>query len=159
MSSRPVLQSLTSLLLSLAACQAGPQPLSDADKAANRAVSEAWVKAVRAADWRAVAALYAENATLMPPNEPAVAGRAAIEKYFSAFPKIVDVTVTPVDVDGQGDVAYVRGTYTLALQPEGVKEPLREVGKFVEVRRKQAGGAWLDVIDMFSGDAPAAPAK
>ena len=143
---------LASLLLT--ACQAGPAPLSDADKAANRALSENWVKAVRAADWPAVAALYTENGMFMAPNEPAVVGRAAIEKWLRAFPKIVEITVTPVDIDGAGDVAYARGTFTMKLLPEGAKEPIAEVGKFVEVRRRQPNGAWLDLLDMFNSDLP-----
>ena len=154
MSSRSPLPALAALVLSLAACQPGPAPLSDADKAANTAATESWASLMKAGDFAGAAARFTETGMAMPPNGPALVGRPAIEKFLRAFPKVVDITITPVDIDGVGDVAYVRGTYTMKLQPEGAKEPVADAGKFVEVRRKQPNGAWLDVLDIFNSDLP-----
>lgn len=46
--------------------------LSDEDVARIKASTEAFVQAVRSEDWTAVAALYNEDAVLMPPNQPIV---------------------------------------------------------------------------------------
>jgi uncharacterized protein (TIGR02246 family) len=46
-------------------------------------VSDAYVKASLAADAKAIAALYTEDAVEMPPNHPMVKGRTAIEQYYT----------------------------------------------------------------------------
>lgn len=128
--------------------------LTEADRAGVAANGEAWLKAVRAADWLAMAATYAPDAILMPPNGPIVRGREAIFDWFAAFPPLVSMDTSEVEVDGCCDLAYVRGTYRFeAKLPGGAS--LREAGKFLEVRRKQADGTWLKTRDMFSSDEPA----
>lgn len=134
-----------------AACVA---TLSSADRAAISANGTAWLKAVRAADWGAVAATYTSDAMLMPPNEPAVSGRDAIRRWFAAFPPLVSMDIEETEVGGCCDVAYVRGTYRLAIAPPGAGT-IRETGKYIEIRCKQADGTWLKLRDMFSSDAPA----
>lgn len=128
--------------------------LSNADRAAISANSEAWLKAVRAADWAGVAATYTDDAALMPPNQPAVSGRAAIRAWFEAFPPLVSMELTDTEVGGCCDVAYVCGTYRLAIAPLGAGT-IHETGKYIEIRRKQADGTWLKLRDMFSSDEPA----
>ncbi len=128
--------------------------LSQEDRAAIAANGDVWLKAVRAADWAAAAATYTTDAMLLPPNEPAVTGRETIRKWFTAFPPIVSMDVEGVEVEGCCDVAYVRGTYRLAIAPPGAGT-IRETGKYLEIHRKQADGSWLKSRDMFSSDAPA----
>ena len=45
-------------------------------------VADAYVKASLAGDVKAMVALYTDDAIEMPPNQPAVRGRAAIEQYY-----------------------------------------------------------------------------
>jgi ketosteroid isomerase-like protein len=127
--------------------------LSAADRAGISANSAAWLQAVRAADWNAVAATYAADAMLLPPNEPAISGREAIRQWFAAFPPLVSFDLEDLEVGGCCDVAYVRGTYDLALSLPGAGT-VRERGKYIEIRRKQADGSWLKLRDMFSSDQP-----
>src|SRR6266536_3090828 len=56
---------------------------TSADEAAIRAESTDWVKAYNGGDAKAVAALYAEDALLLPPGAPGVSGRAAIQAFFT----------------------------------------------------------------------------
>lgn len=62
-----------------------------------------------------------------------------------------------VEVDGRGDLAYVRGRYSMVMalpsQPE-----LSESGKYIEIWRKQPDGSWKLFRDIFNADAPPAPA-
>jgi len=56
---------------------------ANADEGAIRAQSTSWEKAYNGSDAKAVAALYAEDAVLLPPGASAVRGRSAILEYFA----------------------------------------------------------------------------
>ena len=139
-------------LVSFVACQPpGPAELSEEDIAAIEASAQAWLDAVRASDWPAVAAMYTDDAVFMPPNEPAVVGRDSILAWFEAFPPIGDVDIEVVEIDGRGELVYVRGTYELTITPEGLG-PIADSGKWLEIRRKQADGSWPLSRDIFNSD-------
>jgi uncharacterized protein (TIGR02246 family) len=141
------------LLFASCAPQA-PAGLSEADGAANDAVVKNFVERVLAKDWEGVAALYTEDAVLLPPNAPAVKGRAAIKSFFETFfSSVTAIEATATQIEGRGDLAYGTGTYTLTLEIEGMGT-LEDKGKFLEVRRKGADGQWRYTYDMFSSDLP-----
>lgn len=142
------------ILISLIGCQpSGPPALTDADKAAIEASSQAWLEAARAGDWSGLAAKYAEDAVFMPPNEPTIEGRDNIQAWFEALPPVSAMEFETVKIDGIGDLSYKHGTYTMTTTPEGV-EPVNDSGKFIEIRRKQADGSWLITRDIFNSDLP-----
>src|SRR2546430_12852572 len=112
---RRILALFAFLVPALPACRPGPAPLTDADRNAIRAVVANFDKAVLAGDWPAVVSVYAEDGMLLPPNGPAVQGRAAIRKFFDGFPKITAFRQSVVEIEGQGDLAYPRGTYQMTI--------------------------------------------
>ena len=63
-------------------------------------------------------------------------------------------TIPPTEIDGRGDLAYVRGTYAMTIMPEGAPEPIREIGKYVVILQKQPDGSWLVVVDIWNSDLP-----
>jgi uncharacterized protein (TIGR02246 family) len=128
-------------------------PLSGADAAALRAVHDRFSAALLGQQFDAVAALYADDAVLLPPQEPAVHGRAAIRKWTAAVPRVTRVVLQVDDLDGRGDVAYMRGTFAMTLEPEGAPA-VSVTGKYVEILKKQADGAWRFAVDIFNSDAP-----
>jgi uncharacterized protein (TIGR02246 family) len=144
------------LALGLAAATAGAQSakLDDKDVASIKAASEAFSKAMLAKDAAAVARLYTETASLLPPNDKAVAGRAALQAWLAGFPPVKEFKLTPVEIEGRGDLAYVRGTFALAVLPPGAPAAIKDTGKYVEIRRKQADGSWLIAVDIFNSDLP-----
>lgn len=148
---RPLVPGLI-LCITVAACRVAPPALTDGDKAAIRAASDSFVANARARRDSANAQLYAETASLMPPNSGIVEGRAAIRAWFSEFPPMTDFTLTPIEIDGRGDLAYVRGTYSFKLVGADGRQVGEDRGKYVEVRRKQRDGAWLLVVDIFNSD-------
>jgi uncharacterized protein (TIGR02246 family) len=157
MSTRSVLLAALALALASVACQPPAQETagrSEEDVTAIRASTESFAEAIRAGDWAGVAALYTEDAVFMPPNEPAVQGRAAIEAWMGAFPPLTEFSPAVVDIDGRGDLAYVRGTISMTIVPEGTPEPIRETAKYVEIRRRQPDGTWLIAVDIFNSDLP-----
>ncbi len=136
---------------------AAPAGLSAEDEAAVRAVNVEWARAASAGDGNAVGALYASNATLLPPMESAVQGKAA-KKYWvdftNAFSAPTELTTTAVE--GRGDLAYDVGTYRMTLTPKkaGAKPLPTEEGKYITVLKKHADGSWKIVYDMWSPNVP-----
>ncbi len=142
--------------LALSACQQGPTPLTDADRNAIRTVVANFDKAVLAGDWPAVVSVYAADGILLPPNAPAVQGRAAMQSFFSGLPKITAFRQSVVEIGGEGNLAYPRGTYEMTMMPAGAKAPLKDTGKVIAVWRKQPNGSWLVTRVMWNSDlAPA----
>jgi len=151
---RPVLLLPLALGAAVLACQAAPVNLSAADVAAIRAATQRFVENANPRRDSANAALYTENAVLMPPNQPAVSARPAILAWLQAFPAMTDFNLTSDDVDGRGDLAYQRGTYTLAIAAAGRTPAMTDHGKYLAVWRKQADGSWLMSVDTFNSDVP-----
>ncbi len=146
------ISALMVLAMMFSACQApAPSALTDADIAAIRAGNASYETAVKAKDWAALAALYAQDAVILPPNQPAVEGRANIQAYFAAFPPMSAFAVPIVEIDGRGDLAFVHGTYSLTVSPEGAP-PVTDTGKWLEIRRKQTDGSWLIYRDIWNSD-------
>jgi len=145
---------VSGLIVLLAACKVAPPDLSEADRASIRAATDSFVANQRARRDSATAEMYTEEASLMPPNAGIVEGRAAIRAWLAAFPPMAGFTLTPIEIDGRGDLAYVRGTYSFTLVGPDGHQIGEDRGKFVEVRRRQ-NGKWLVVIDIFNSDLPA----
>lgn len=131
------------------------KPLNEADKSAIRAVADSFTALVRAGNDSGVAALYTDNTVLMPPNEGIVEGRAALRAYFEALPPSVEIQLTPIDVDGRGDLAYVRGTYVLTIAAMEGQPAMTDRGKYVEIWRREGGREWRIAVDIFNSDQPA----
>jgi uncharacterized protein (TIGR02246 family) len=160
------------LLVLIAACQpaaktettsmagdaaTAPAAFSAEDEAAVRAVDAEWARASTAGDGKAVAALYAPGATLLPPMEPMRKGASA-ETYWVDFannfsgPSELNTT----SVEGHGNLAVAVGTYRITVTPKkpGAKPLPVEQGKYVEVMKKQPDGSWKIVYDIWNQDAP-----
>jgi uncharacterized protein (TIGR02246 family) len=126
--------------------------LSDDDKKGIQSVTDRWLAAMRTGDTTGVAATYTEDAMLFPPNAPAVQGRAAIAHFLGQFPKITAFDISLKEVEGHGNLAYTRGTYEVKLIPPGAKSPIKDTGKFMEIRRKESDGSWLVLRDIWNSD-------
>jgi len=138
---------------------AAPAGLSAQDEAAVRAVDAEWARAASAGDGNAIAALYATDATILPPMEPARQGEAA-KKYWVDFTNSFSgpIELTTTAVAGRGDLAYGVGQYRMSVTPKkaGAKPLPIEEGKYLEVFKKQADGSWKIIYDMWSPNAPPA---
>ena len=90
---------------------------------------------------------------MMPPNGPSVQGRDAIETWEHEYETGFRIAFELLDIDGSGDVAYVSGKSCVFIPDESGVYGV-DVGKFLEVRRRQASGEWLIVADVFNSDLP-----
>jgi uncharacterized protein (TIGR02246 family) len=145
-----------------AACSpAATGPLTASDQDAIRSASQAYTRAASGQDWSAWAGFFTADAMFLPPNSPAKTGRAEIEAWGREFPPMKDLAIEPLEIEGRGDLAYVRGRYSLVLTlPNQAEQP--DSGKYIEIWRKQTDGSWKLSRDIYNSDVtlpPAAPAK
>ena len=121
-----------------------------------RGVDEAYGKAVANQDIDAIVALYTPDAFFLPPNSPIAKGsdaiRAVLQAYIDAGANSLDLDTTVLDE--QGDVVIEVGQYKLGLQPSGA-EPITDLGKYLQVFKRQADGSFLIAYDCFNSDEPA----
>jgi ketosteroid isomerase-like protein len=96
---------------------------------------------------------YDVDAVLMPPNQPAARGTAAIRQYWSGLLGLgkIQATVTADNVIQSGDLATEAGRYDLTITPSAGGAPIRDNGKYVLVWRKRQG-QWKAVYDVFNSD-------
>ncbi|MEP6687954.1 MAG: SgcJ/EcaC family oxidoreductase [Gemmatimonadales bacterium] len=137
---------------------AAAAPLSAADIAAIRAVDTAFAAAANAGDAAALSALYLPDAHLMPPNTATIEGRDGIGKFWEGFVGAfaAKTALSSDEIEGYGDLAYARGRFTMDLTPKGKGgAPMHEVGKYLEILRRQPDGSWRYAVDMYSSDLPA----
>ena len=133
----------------LASAGGSSQPKTDP---ALTKVAEAFTAAFNAKDAAKVAALYTEDATFMPPNEPMVSGRANIQAWFQKGMDdgFSDLRLMPTESSTRTGLGFEAGTYTIAFKGGTDK------GKYVEVF-KQVGGQWRIAYDIFNSDLPPPP--
>lgn len=94
-----------------------------------------------------VAALYAPDAKLLPPNAPAVTGRAAIAAYWESLidSGVAELVITTEEVVASKDVA----TEISSVKVKGKDTTLLDEGKAIVVWRK-IDGRWMLWRDIFN---------
>jgi uncharacterized protein (TIGR02246 family) len=147
MSSARLFFSTVALILSIACLAAAPAVADSSKQFAN--LSKDWEVAYNARDAARVAALYAEDGMVMPPNAAGAQGREAIEAYIkkdmAASPGKLEIKT---DVHGSnGDLGFARGTYSVTDADGKVVDK----GKWVEVRKK-INGKWYISSDIWNSD-------
>lgn len=107
-------------------------------------------------DMATIRELFAADAVVLPPDEPAVEGIEAMAEWFAALHEAaeIDGSYQGADVTLAGDVAYEVNRFTLTVTPEG-GEAVTGMGKGVHIYRRQADGTWRIVLDIWNMDAPA----
>ena len=121
------------------------------------ALLEQWVSAVNAGDLDGWSATLADDATVMPPNAPAVTGIESlrpwmVETFFDPFN--IQLSCTFDDVDPEGDVVFARGSYDLSLAPKDGAQVIEDSGKFVNVFKRQQDDSFKYAIAMWSSNSP-----
>ena len=108
--------------------------------------------ALNAKDAKAAAAAYTEDAVLIPPGEPLVRGRAAIEKYWAGaieLSGIRDVSAESMDALSSGSLGYETGSFVLTVNgPDG--EAVIDRGRYIELLRLQPDGQWLSTHGIWN---------
>ena len=112
-------------------------------------------QAFGARDAGRAAALYTDDASLMPDGLPTFHGREAISGFFGGAiaQGVVAARFTTQQVDGDDEQALEIGRYELfAALPNGERECIDDGRYFVAWRR--VDGAWRIYRDMFNRNKP-----
>jgi len=108
--------------------------------------------ALNAKDAKAAAALYTEDAVLIPPGEPLVRGREAIEEYWRGAIEsggVRDVSVETMDALSSGSLGYETGSFVLTANgPDG--EAVIDRGRYIELLRREPDGRWLSTHGIWN---------
>src|SRR5437764_2007719 len=134
--------------LCLAADTQSEQAVRDAD--------EQWSNAAVAKDLDKTVSFYADDAMILPPNQPMVTSKTGIRNLWKGFfDSLMDISwkTTRVEMSKSGDMGCLIGTYAMTM-----KDGTKDTGKYCEVWKKQADGKWKVTADMFSSDLPAVSA-
>jgi ketosteroid isomerase-like protein len=144
----------TTLGITALACAKAATVDPAAEETAIRDIVTRWNEHLVNKDDSAVAAIYAADAVLLPPNEPAVTGSSAIRQYWAAlWPLNASLTITPgsVKISQAGDMAWEGGTWTYsAPSPAG---PVADNGKYLVVWHK-VNGEWKVAQDIWNSNNP-----
>jgi len=139
------------LLLINASCNTVQQDSAETQDAIV-AANEQFMTAFSNSDDAALAALYTEDAQLMPSNSDFVSGNEAVQAFWkSVFDMgIKKAKLETLEVEGMGDTAYEVGEYTLFTEGEQVADS----GKYVVIW-KMVNGQWKLHRDIWNTSMPA----
>ncbi len=120
-------------------------------------ISRDWSDLVATGDLDAILSGWADDAVMMPPGLPALEGKTAIREYVEAGMQVPGFQISweplAVHVAQSGDMAYmIERNVTVANDSLG--NPVATYGKVVTVWRKDAEGAWKNVVDMWNEAPP-----
>jgi uncharacterized protein (TIGR02246 family) len=127
------------------ACGRPEPPAVAGSRQAIEAAVERYVAASNEGDADALAALYADDAMLLPPDHEPIRGRQAIGDFWRQGTD-EGLRVTTLKVEVEGDIGYLVGRYNL---PPTDEEPA-DSGKYVMCLRRQRDGSWKLTADIWN---------
>jgi uncharacterized protein (TIGR02246 family) len=156
--------SAISLCVALTGCAQQP-PQSSSQKPVDLAAEETAIRATDA-QWQAAKdgdkalSFWTDDATLVMPGTPPVAGKAAIKSYVAGAKSSPGFSITWVTdkivVSPSGDMAYNTGTNKVTFKtPDG--KLVTTNNNVVVIWKKQPDGSWKSVIDISTPGAMPSP--
>ena len=155
---RATTAALAATMLLLAGCQAATAPDSRSAQAAQQDIGDmhsALLKAYNTKDALGVAAVYSDDAILMPPNLAPVKSKIAVSDFMRQMlaPPFGSILLNYAETVVSGDYAFSSGYYTV-LRADGTT---LDTGKFVEVLKNESN-TWHIYRDIYNSDMVAATA-
>ena len=101
------------------------------------------------------AAVYTQDAKILPPDIPALTGRQAAQEYWQGVISMgaKSASLQTLELEEMGDRAVERGAATMDIQLEG-GQTVQASAKYLVLWRRQADGTWKWDWDCFNFDAP-----
>jgi uncharacterized protein (TIGR02246 family) len=130
---------LTIVIASTVLLSASPALAADDARSEIEAANKKWEAAASRSDGPGVAALYTDNAQLLPAQSDFVTGTEAIGQFWQAVfdSGVKGVSLVTMEVERHGDTAYEVGK----LEIRGADGKLLDHGKYVVIWKKE-GTSW-----------------
>ncbi|HUI54157.1 MAG TPA: DUF4440 domain-containing protein [Bryobacteraceae bacterium] len=141
------------MLVGAAGCSTADTSAADAQAVKDK--DAAWSKDVATKDPAKFSAYYAQDATLLIPNEPIVHGVDNIKAAIGPMMQDPNFALSfgAEKVECSGSLCYSQGAYSMTTTGKDGK-PFNDKGKYLTVWRKQADGGWKAIEDMINSDLP-----
>jgi ketosteroid isomerase-like protein len=142
-------------LVPLSAC--APKVNHPADVQAVKQTMEAYTKAIIAKDAPASVAMMTDKTAYFEPHMASMTGKDAVAKFHQVLFDNFDVEMTPVvtDVQVEGSLATMHGTFTNKLIPKAAgAAAMPDSGNWTVAARRQADGSWKWDWIMGASDRP-----
>lgn len=119
-------------------------------------IDRTWIAAFNARDVDTIVSLYTDDVIVMPPGEPTLHGREAVRRWLEAFFERHTARQSLVndEVVVAGAWAWMRGHFTLLIEPLDGSGERRQKGKHLVIWRRQGDGSWMAARDIWNLDAP-----
>jgi len=129
----------------------------EADITAINELYDQYCLAANTGDLDLFISLWADDATRMDVDYPAIFGKENIRAYFKVPFEQFNTNVAiygETEVQVFDDFAFSRGTYTLSLTPKEEGPTTHIDGKWLDILKRQADGSWKIYIDCVNYNAP-----
>jgi len=152
------------ILLSIVACAPAAEEAvegattTEADLEAISEVRGQEMAAINAGNVEGFLTILTEDVIAMPPNEPAIIGKDAVESWLQnlldQFAVQADYTASDIVVAGDWAFEHFSGDWTLT--PKAGGEPIAETFKGIHIYQRQPDGSWKIAWDTWNSDNPPA---
>lgn len=143
---------------SLAACATSQakRPTTAQDEAAITEFNKRYLKAINDGDSATLASLTTPEHIMIMPGRPPLVGKEANDAANARVAQVAKIVETwsPEETFISGDLAYQRGTFTVAATPRAGGATTNSRGNFLRIYKRQQDGSWRMVRDMFNSDQP-----
>jgi ketosteroid isomerase-like protein len=131
-----------------------PRHVLDEEAAALIRASRDWAAAAATGDLERILSYWADDAIVLPPDQAALIGKAAIREFVRESLATPGFSITwepeAATVGPACDLGYLVERNRLAF-PDASGNVRTQHGKAVTVWRKDPSGAWKCVIDIWNG--------
>ncbi len=112
-----------------------------------------FVAALNNKDAAAAANCYTEDATVLPPNEAPVSGKANIQKYWEGAiaAGAFDVAVATITTGSNGNLGYEIGRFSMSTR-DSTGKVTTERGKYIELLKRGDDGKWKSIHGIWNTD-------
>jgi ketosteroid isomerase-like protein len=103
-------------------------------------------------DAGAIAALYTDDAKLLPPSFPMMTGKEAVQSFWQGAMNsgVTEAKLETLELESQGNLASEIGRFTLTVQLQG-SETTTMTGKYLVVWKNQDEN-WKLHVDIWNTD-------
>lgn len=129
---------------------------AESDVAAINKIFDLYAKGVNTGDAALWGSLWDDKGIQMPPDAPAVLGKAQIRAGAeSRFPQFnTQIAIANEETWVFGNLAFSRGTFTRSRTPKAGGETTLYNGKYLTILKKQPDGSWKIFRDIFNSNVP-----